>query len=64
MPSLAVTKAANAATKLPFRPVALFVGGTSGIGQVRLSLCRIAFWPHMPHVRRPLLIAMTLSGCC
>lgn len=34
MPTLAAAKAANAATKLPYTPVALFVGGTSGIGQV------------------------------
>lgn len=33
MPSLAETKSSNAATELPFS-VALFVGGTAGIGQV------------------------------
>ncbi|KAF8320744.1 hypothetical protein DL93DRAFT_2163725 [Clavulina sp. PMI_390] len=33
MPSLAATKTANAEAIFPYRPVALFVGGTSGIGQ-------------------------------
>lgn len=33
MPSLSAAKAANAATKLPYKPVALFIGGTSGIGR-------------------------------
>jgi hypothetical protein len=32
--SLAVAKAANASTKLAFKPVAVFVGATSGIGKV------------------------------
>lgn len=35
MPTLQIVKAANVdALPLPFRPVALFVGATSGIGQV------------------------------
>lgn len=34
MPSLVATKAANSSAYLP-RSVALFVGGTAGIGQVR-----------------------------
>ncbi|KAG8926483.1 hypothetical protein FRC02_008859 [Tulasnella sp. 418] len=33
MPNLARAKAANAAYSVAYRPVALFVGGTSGIGQ-------------------------------
>lgn len=33
MPSLSTVRAANAAFKPAYRPVALFVGGTSGIGQ-------------------------------
>lgn len=33
MPSLSAIRAANAAFKPPYRPVAIFVGGTSGIGQ-------------------------------
>lgn len=33
MPSIAEVRAANAAFKPPYIPVALFVGGTSGIGQ-------------------------------
>src|SRR5258708_2748733 len=33
MPSLAAVRSANATYKVPYTPVALFVGGTSGIGQ-------------------------------
>jgi len=33
MPSLATARAANASIKFSYLPVALFVGGTSGIGQ-------------------------------
>lgn len=35
MPTLAAAKAANSATNFAFKPTALFVGSTSGIGQVR-----------------------------
>lgn len=38
MPKLAVVKAANAATELSYTPVGIFVGATSGIGQVCLNL--------------------------
>jgi NAD(P)-dependent dehydrogenase (short-subunit alcohol dehydrogenase family) len=37
MPSFSIVKAANAASKPSYRPVALVLGGTSGIGQVRRS---------------------------
>ena len=33
MPSLAAARAANATFSSAYRPVAMFVGGTSGIGQ-------------------------------
>ncbi|KAF8316437.1 NAD(P)-binding protein [Clavulina sp. PMI_390] len=33
MPSLSAAKASNASVTFPYRPVALFVGGTAGIGQ-------------------------------
>ena len=33
MPSLSAVRTANASTARPYRPVALFVGGTSGIGE-------------------------------
>lgn len=36
--SLSAVKSENAAVKLPFSPVAVFVGGTSGLGQVCTSL--------------------------
>lgn len=40
MPSLTEAKAANQrdASALSYRPVAVFIGGTSGLGQVRLSI--------------------------
>lgn len=44
MTSLAAAKAANAAVKLPFAPVAVFVGGTSGLGQVRDHPCIFRFY--------------------
>jgi NADP-dependent 3-hydroxy acid dehydrogenase YdfG len=33
MPSLKQARAANEAFNPPYRPIAMFVGGTSGIGQ-------------------------------
>ncbi len=37
MPSLAEVMKANAASQLSYKPIALVVGGTSGIGKVSSS---------------------------
>lgn len=39
MPDLPTAKALNAATRLPYTATAIFVGATSGIGQVSDSAC-------------------------